>query len=400
MAQPMVQRSETDPVFWWWDTERGAQVVVLTDEFLILSDVLTKRDLGMLEAARKAGTVISTNFGAGARTVVLDDVRRVRFVPTQYRVLVDLVSQETPFVVDPPKASAGVAAGLFDVLNKLLTPAETIENSSGPMSVGTKLSLMLAGLTQAFVAGALIQPVSLIGAWIAAGAFGFVILTGFGAATNALIPSGTRVLEFLVSPGQADAVHAIEPELPAVTLPGPIEPEETTSTAPPPSFKPSPKGSPSATNEAVSTANEASDGVSGAPSHSSQLKGRWPTKSASPSVVHSNAPVRTPKYSGPREPSPRLVKAPGTAPLRDAQAATGDHAIIKPIDSNDGSEVATSPTPARTREFNKVVDPDAPRPAWSTAPEPTDESVSPEVAERARPVKSDAAAAKPSPVSD
>lgn len=78
----MVQRSETDPVFSWWDTERGAEMVVLTDESLILSDVLTKRDLGKLEAARKADTVISANFGAGARTVVLDDVRRVRFVPT------------------------------------------------------------------------------------------------------------------------------------------------------------------------------------------------------------------------------------------------------------------------------------------------------------------------------
>ena len=344
----MVQRSETDPVFWWWDTERGAQVVVLTDEFLILSDVLTKRDLGKLEAARKAGTVISANFGAGARTVVLDDVRRVRFVPTQYRVLVDLVGQETPFVVDPPKASAGVAAGLFDVLNKLLTPAETptetIENSSGPMSVGTKLSLMLAGLTQAFVAGALIQPVSLIGAWIAARAFGFVILTGLGAATNALIPSGTRVLEFLVSPGQADAVHAIEPELPAVTLPGPIESEETTSTAPPPSFKPSPspspKGSPSATNEAVSTANEASDGVSGEPSHSSQLKGRWPTKSASPSGVHSNAPVRTPKYSGPREPSPRPVRP--LAPRR--------YVMLRPLpEITPSSSRSTATTGAKSR---------------------------------------------------
>lgn len=122
MAEPMDPRVEAAPVFWWWESNRGAQVVVLTDEFLILSSALTDQQLGDLEQERQAGNLLRADFGADVATVSLAQVRGVRFVPSAYQVPVDVTDDERPLVIDPPKASAGVASGLFDVLNKLLAP--------------------------------------------------------------------------------------------------------------------------------------------------------------------------------------------------------------------------------------------------------------------------------------
>lgn len=390
----MAQRAHTDPVFWWWDTERGAQVVVLTDEVLILSGVLTKHELGELEGARKAGNVVSANFGAGATTIDIDDVRRVRFVATEYRVLIDLEGEETPFVFDPPKASAGIAAGLFEVLNKLLaagdTPTETIEAGAGPMSmtVGTKLSVVLFLLALAFGAGALVNPLSLIGVGIASGAFAFVILTDFGAETNALIPSGARVLESLISPGEAKSIDTRESERPAIAQHGPADLDLMIPTALSPP------------NEAVSTARQAFENVHGKWSDSKLSKDGQPVRSAPASSVHGDARVPTPERSAQREASLGPVKASAKTVAASPQAITADPASIESLDSSKQAELAASPVLAPTREFAKINDLDAPLPGWSMAREPADERVSPEAAERARPVHPGAVAPKPSRASD
>ena len=122
-AEPTTTTSE--PVFWWWREEEGARVVLLTDEVLLVSSPLSDAEMFALETARRHGNVLGAELGPEPIRVDLPDVKVLRYVPGDHRILIQNAGGTE--LIAPPEAQAGIAAGIFEVLRRRLAPDAPVQ---------------------------------------------------------------------------------------------------------------------------------------------------------------------------------------------------------------------------------------------------------------------------------
>ena len=117
--------TSAEPVFWWWREDEGARVVLLTDEVLLVSSPLNDGEMFALETARRHGDVLGANLGPDPIRVALSDLKVLRYVPSDPRILLE--RSDGTDLIAPPDAQAGIAAGVFEVLRRRLAPDAPVQ---------------------------------------------------------------------------------------------------------------------------------------------------------------------------------------------------------------------------------------------------------------------------------